>query len=82
MQVTYDLSPPTGQVCSARPGDTAEVWAKEILPKDRPLVMQEADKAQSAIKDAAAKKSIAAFSATIAAAQDLANAERGQGCRG
>jgi hypothetical protein len=44
--------------------------------------MQEAAKAQSAIKDAAAKKSIAEFSAAMAVAQDSANAGRGQGCRG
>jgi hypothetical protein len=79
---TYDLKPANERLLSAALGDTAEIWTKEIFPKDRPLVMEEAAKAQSAIKDAAAKKSIAAFSAAMAAAQGSANAERGQGCRG
>lgn len=50
-------------------GDTADVWVKDILSKDRPEIMRQAAKAQSAVKDAEAKKNIAVFSAAMAAAK-------------
>jgi hypothetical protein len=68
-KLTSGLKPANQRLVGAAIGDTAEVWAKDILPRDRPLIMQEAAKAQIAVEDAAAKKSIAAFSAALAAAK-------------
>jgi hypothetical protein len=66
-KLTSGLKPANERVVGAAIGETAEVWAKDILPKDRQLIMQQAAKAQIAVEDAAAKKSIAAFSAALAA---------------
>jgi hypothetical protein len=62
------LKPENERMVGAAIGDTAGVWTKFILPKDRPQILQQAERAQTAVKDDAAKKSIAAFSAALAAA--------------
>jgi hypothetical protein len=68
--LTSNLKPANERLLSAAIGDTANVWLKDILPKDRPDIVRQAVKAQSAMKDAEAKKSIAAFSTAMAAVKD------------
>ena len=67
--LTSDLKPANERLLSAAIGDTADVWVEDILPKDRPDIVRQAAKAQSAVKDAEAKKSLAVFSAALAAAK-------------
>jgi hypothetical protein len=68
-KLTAGLKPANARLAGAAIGDTAEIWARYILPKDRPLIMQQAAKAEIAVGDGEAKKSLAAFSAALAAAE-------------
>jgi hypothetical protein len=68
--LTSALKPANERLLSAAIGDTAAVWVRDILPKDRSTIMQQAGKAQNAVKDVEAKKSLAAFTTAMMAAQD------------
>lgn len=67
--LTSDLKPANERLLSAAIRDTADVWVKDILPKDRPDIMRQAGKAQGAVKDAEAKENIALFATAMADAK-------------
>jgi hypothetical protein len=71
------LKPANERPLSAAIGDTADVWVKHILPRDRLYITIQAAKAQSAVKDDTAKQNLAVFSAALEAA--LLPSERANG---
>lgn len=67
--LTSDLKPENERMLSAAIRDTADVWIKDILPKDRPEIIRQAGKARGAVKDAEAKENLALFATAMAAAK-------------
>jgi hypothetical protein len=64
-----DLKTANARMLSAAIRDTADVWVADIFPKDRAEIMREIATAQKEIKDAEARKNLAAFGAALAAAK-------------
>ena len=64
-----DLKTGNARILSAAIRDTADVWVADIFPKDRAEIMREIATAQKEVKDAEARKNLAAFGAALAAAK-------------
>jgi hypothetical protein len=64
-----DLKTGNARMLSTAIRDTADVWAADIFPKDRAEIMREIATAQKEVKDAEARKNLAAFGAALAAAK-------------
>ena len=64
-----DLKTGNARMLSAAIRDTADVWVADIFPKDRAEIMREIATAQKEVKDAEARKNLAAFGAALAAAK-------------
>jgi hypothetical protein len=67
--IAQGMKPANDRLLSAAIRDTGDVWAADILPKDRPQVLATLAAAQKATKDDETYKNLAAFSATLAAAK-------------
>jgi hypothetical protein len=63
------LKPENERRISAAMNDTRDIWAADVLPKDRPQLVQETAKAGRDMTDAEARKNLASFGAALAAAQ-------------
>jgi hypothetical protein len=55
---------------AAAVNDTRDIWVGDVLPKDRPPILDIAAKAEAAVKDAETRKNLASFRAALAAAKD------------
>ena len=64
-----DLKTGNARMLSTAIRDTADVWVADIFPKDRAEIMREIATAQKEVKDAEARKNLAAFGAALAAAK-------------
>lgn len=64
------LKPDNARRISAAMNDTRDVWVGDVLPKDRPQILDQIAKAQKAVKDDEARKNLAALGAALAAAKD------------
>jgi hypothetical protein len=70
IMIAAGLKPGNTRLLSAAMRDTADAWAADILPKDRPLILAAIAKARAATTDGETQKNLAAFGAAIAAAKD------------
>lgn len=61
------LKPANARRVSAAMNDTRDVWVGDVLPKDRPQILDQIAKAQKAVKDDEARKNLAALGAALAA---------------
>ena len=62
------MKPENERRISAALNDTREIWAGDVLPKDRPALLREIAEAGRDVTDAEARKDLAAFGAALAAA--------------
>ncbi len=63
------LKPENERRIGAALNDTRDIWAGDVLAKDRPQLLQEIAKTGRDVTDAEARKDLAAFGAALAAAQ-------------
>jgi hypothetical protein len=63
------LKPENERRISAAMNDTRDIWAGDVLPKDRPQLLQEIAKVGRDVTDGEARKNLASFGAALAAAQ-------------
>lgn len=63
------MKPENERRISGALNDTRDIWAGDVLPKDRPQLLQEIAEAGRDVNDAAARKNLAAFGAALDAAQ-------------
>ena len=61
------LKPENERRISGAMNDTRDIWAADVLPKDRPTLVQETAKAGREVTDGQARKNLAAFGAALAA---------------
>lgn len=63
------MKPENERRISAALNDTRDIWAGDVLAKDRPQLLQEIAEAGRDVTDAEARKNLGAFGAALAAAQ-------------
>lgn len=67
--LTSQMKPENERRISAALSDTRDIWAADVLPKDRKALLQETAKAGRDVTDGEARKNLAALRAALAAAQ-------------